>query len=280
MSNIIFEINNEKLFRQAEIFIAPHEKKCCQLMQSLSRKSADLYIIRNKKTEGVFSLGQGGTLTGFFPRLSKKSEEELGKFLGGKKILCVSADRQTAEKARKIILKKKNISPEKSREMFFMEYRAEKNPPVRLKAEECSAQDAEELFPLQVSYIKEEVLPEWKKINLPLERMNFERILKTQRVFAVKIGGTFCAKAQTNSASGSTVQIGGVFTKPEFRSKGIASSLVKKMAQEFQQEGKTAVLFVDKKNAPAIRAYRKAGFKIFGKYKILYYRPEIRFSST
>lgn len=182
-------------------------------------------------------------------------------------------EKNEAEKIKKLIFKLKKIQPNDTREMLFMEYIKTKNISAQnLEIAECSLQDAEKLFPLHISYTQEEVLPEWKKINLALERLKLEKILRTQKVLAVKQKNSFCAKAQTNAISKNFIQIGGVFTKKEFRSKGLASCLVKKLAEEFQTENKKSVLFVNKKTNQAICAYKKAGFSAFAKYEMLYYK--------
>lgn len=273
MLKIIQAAENEELFLKAENFLLPHEKICIQLMQMAMQKSKELYVIFETEILGVFNFSEGGTLTSFIPRLTKEIEKELCNFFCEKKISCIMGEKNETEKIRKLLFKLKKIQPDDIRQMFFMEYKQSKENSVQnLEIAECSLQDAEKLFPLHISYTQEEVLPEWKKINLALERLKLEKILRTQKVLAVKQENSFCAKAQTNAISKNFIQIGGVFTKKEFRSKGLASCLVKKLAEEFQTENKKSVLFVNKKNKPAICAYKKAGFEAFEKYEMLYYK--------
>lgn len=273
MPKIIQATENKKLFLKAENFLLPHEKICSQLMQMAMQKSKELYVIFETEILGIFNFSKGGILTSFIPTLTKEIEKELCRFFSEKKISCIMGEKNEAEKIRKIIFKLKKIQPDDIREMFFMEYTQSKNTFAQnLETAECSLQDAEKLFPLHISYTQEEVLPEWKKINLALERLKLEKILRTQKVLSVKQGNLFCAKAQTNAISKNVIQIGGVFTQKEFRSKGFASTLVKKLAEEFQKENKKSVLFVNKKNKPAICAYKKAGFSAFAKYEMLYYK--------
>lgn len=273
MPKIIQAAKNRELFLKAENFLLPHEKICSQLMQMAMQKSKELYIIFETEILGVFNFSEGGILTSFIPRLTKETEKELCNFFSKKKISCIMGEKNEAEKIKKLIFKLKKIQPNDTREMLFMEYTKTKNISAQnLEIAECSLQDAEKLFPLHISYTQEEVLPEWKKINLALERLKLEKILRTQKVLAVKQKNSFCAKAQTNTISKNFIQIGGVFTKKEFRSKGLASCLVKKLAEEFQTENKKSVLFVNKKNKPAICAYKKAGFSAFAKYEMLYYK--------
>lgn len=273
MPKIIQAAENEEFFLKAENFLLPHEKICSQLMQMAMQKSKELYIIFETEILGVFYFSEGGILTSFIPKPTKESEKELCNFFYEKKISCIMGEKNEAEKIRKLIFKLKKIQPDDIREMLFMEYTQSKNISAQnLEITKCSLQDADKLFPLHISYTQEEVLPEWKKINLALERLKLEKILRTQKVLAVKKENLFCAKAQTNAISKNFIQIGGVFTQKEFRSKGFASTLVKKLAEEFQKENKKSVLFVNKKNKPAICAYKKAGFISFAKYEMLYYK--------
>lgn len=280
MTRIVQASSSGDFFLKAEKFLSPHEKICSHLMQMAMQKSSSLYIVFGTEISGVLSISESGAIESFIPDITKETESELAKFFSGKKISCIVAEKNEAEKIRSLIFKLKKIQPDDIRSMIFMEYtdseksfrQNQQNSGLETQISECSVQDADKLFPLHISYMQEEVLPEWKKINPALERLNLEKILRTQKVFAAKHGNILCSKAQTNAVAKEFVQIGGVFTQKEFRSKGLASLLVRKIAEEFQRHGKKTVLFVNKKNRPAIRAYRKAGFMPFGKYEMLYYK--------
>ena len=273
MPNIIKASENEELFLKAETYLLPHEKICSQLMQMAMQKRKELYVIFETEILGVFNFSESGILISFIPKLTKEIQKELCHFFFKKKVSCIMGEKNEAEKIRKLIFKLKKIHPDDAREMLFMEYTQNKESSVQnLEIADCSLQDADKLFPLHISYTQEEVLPEWKKINVALERLKLEKILRTQKVLAVKQGNAFLAKAQSNAISKNFIQIGGVFTQKEFRSKGFASCLVKKLVKEFQKENKKSVLFVNKKNKPAICAYKKAGFSVFAKYEMLYYK--------
>ncbi|WP_443977529.1 hypothetical protein, partial [Treponema succinifaciens] len=176
MPKIIQAAKNRELFLKAENFLLPHEKICSQLMQMAMQKSKELYIIFETEILGVFNFSEGGILTSFIPRLTKETEKELCNFFSKKKISCIMGEKNEAEKIKKLIFKLKKIQPNDTREMLFMEYIKTKNISAQnLEIAECSLQDAEKLFPLHISYTQEEVLPEWKKINLALERLKLEK---------------------------------------------------------------------------------------------------------
>ena len=158
--------------------------------------------------------------------------------------------------------------------MFLMEYmdRIYIKPQVRVFL--CGSGDEEALMPLQSRFIIEEILPAWKEINLPLERMNLAKALKNNLVYGAGTETEIFAKANINLYSSKIIQISGVFTAESHRCKGYASSLVNTVALLAQKVGRKATLLVRQENLNAMAAYRKAGFSISGTYKAVYYRDE------
>jgi len=55
--------------------------------------------------------------------------------------------------------------------------------------------------------------------------------------------------------------IRGVQTAPEERNKGYSTSVCSALVQKLQQQGKDVILYVSKDNPPAIKVYKKIGFK-------------------
>lgn len=54
-------------------------------------------------------------------------------------------------------------------------------------------------------------------------------------------------------------------TAPEKRNKGYATSVCSALVGRLHQQGKNAMLYVSKDNLPAIKVYRKIGFKEAGR---------------
>ncbi|MBP5465836.1 MAG: GNAT family N-acetyltransferase [Treponema sp.] len=80
------------------------------------------------------------------------------------------------------------------------------------------------------------------------------------------------AKAGTNAIASKVMQLGGVYTLRDERGRGLAAALTAFLAESAARKGFATVLFVNKKNAAAIAAYRRAGFTDSGKaYTIEYY---------
>lgn len=135
----------------------------------------------------------------------------------------------------------------------------------------CSIKDADELFPLQKNYDIEEVIPTGSMFSASACLSNLKKQLETQCVFAVKYRDAFIAKAGTNARGFKCDQIGGVFTVPRWRNKGIASVLIQHVVRHIEAEKKQAVLFVKTKNESAKAVYSRIGFRKIGNYEITYF---------
>lgn len=94
------------------------------------------------------------------------------------------------------------------------------------------------------------------------------------RTFVLEVGGRIVASATFNAALPDCVQLGGVFTPREERSRGHARRLVAGMLRIARAEGVTrAVLFTNDDNVPAIRAYTALGFQRVGDYGLILWSP-------
>jgi ribosomal protein S18 acetylase RimI-like enzyme len=70
-----------------------------------------------------------------------------------------------------------------------------------------------------------------------------------------------------SSNDGTELYIKNLYVDPEYRNKGIATNLMKLALQEAVEKGLTsALLYVESIQKPAIRLYKKIGFKITGKF--------------
>lgn len=86
--------------------------------------------------------------------------------------------------------------------------------------------------------------------------------------------GTPVAYAVFNAMLPDIVQIGGVWTPPEFRGRGYARSVVAGSLLAARKQGvRRAVLFADPSNAAARAAYLAIGFAIVGDYGLVLFAP-------
>jgi uncharacterized protein len=128
-----------------------------------------------------------------------------------------------------------------------------------------------EVYPMQRAYEIEEVLLEPERFN-PLICMNHLReALKKQVIYATRINGSLVAKAGTNAIGVNWVQLGGIFTLPGFRGRGVARRLMMHLLANLEKQGFGATLFVKSENIPAVSLYRRVGFSDVAPFSIAYY---------
>jgi ribosomal protein S18 acetylase RimI-like enzyme len=167
-----------------------------------------------------------------------------------------------------------------ARDFHLMEYAPQKkdsriahNAPVII---ECELEHEDSLYSLRKAYELAEVFPAGIEVVEGVCRNNLRRCLAEKRVFAIPNyarQGEFTAMAAVNGRAKGITQIGGVYTHPQFRSRGYAKALITHLADRAHHEERECVLFVRKNNAPAIHSYERAGFVKTGQYAITYYRP-------
>ncbi len=131
--------------------------------------------------------------------------------------------------------------------------------------------DAEFLLPLQIGYEQEEVLAPGNQPNRDHTLFSFRTALSRQDVYAAFYGKHAVAKAGTNARGFKWDQLGGIYTAPDFRCKGIASALVAHVVLCRIREGKNSVLFVKTGNMSAKKAYQRVGFTPQEDFRIVYF---------
>jgi predicted GNAT family acetyltransferase len=133
-----------------------------------------------------------------------------------------------------------------------------------------SPEDISELMPLQEMYEKEEVLPSEELFNPDTACRYLKNTIKQQISVVCECRGKIVSKANTNGSGINCTQIGGVFTIPEYRNRGICRLVTGKLTEKILDGGKKPSLFVKQENKPAISVYIKLGFKITSGFKIIY----------
>lgn len=280
---ILKACDNVLFFSKAEQFVLPHEKHCCALMQRILGHDESVYIFSEddnaSKIKGVIAFTPGRVLFHCLPEYSRELFDGLKEFCSHHNVFCITGMKAGTEFVEQAIYEATHAYVREQREYYFMEHTGsscqERVSAVpennHLVLKECTAQDAENLLKLHLEYVRVEVLPEGKSLNAEAEKTSLNQILKTQSVYALSHSGTYVAKAQTNALAKNYVQIGGVYTLPEYRRRGLASFLVNYIALNAKAHNKNAVLFVKVKNICARHSYEKAGFVKTGDFLISYY---------
>ena len=283
MMAILSAKDNEELFALAERFVLPYEKYCCALMQRIISHDSSVYLLcedtTDKKVQGVFSYNKGRSVFHCLPRCDDAISGALNSFFAEHHVFCITGERSGTEFLQKILKSIGKDDEAEVRDYFFMEYR-KVNSSDSMSEEinvkpwqilQCSENDADKLMPLQLSYVKEEVLPVSREVNPPAERIALEQLLRAKKVFVLVQEGQFVSKVHINAQSDNVAQLGGTYTVEAKRRNGFASALVRYVSEKMVAEKKQPVLFVKEKNRSAFHAYERVGFVQVAKYRIVYY---------
>ncbi len=284
----IIKASQKEDFIKALAFVLPHEKSSCSLTRKILDRKDGVYLIERGPglgfVEGVFFFTSGDIFLPCLSGIRNCGLKALASFLEGKDLFCISGLEDEVKKVRSLLAGLAH--PPRLRERrnyYFFEHRdreaakrAIASVPADSRIELAGLNDEDALFPLHLSYMTEEVLLPGGRLNEPFERRQLHECLEKQIVvMAVRGQDGACqllAKAGTNAIASNVMQLGGVYTKEEERGQGLAAALTAFLAESAAQKGFSTVLFVNRENASAIAAYRKAGFQDCGRaYTIEYY---------
>jgi predicted GNAT family acetyltransferase len=89
--------------------------------------------------------------------------------------------------------------------------------------------------------------------------------VQTQRIFVYEHDKQVVAVAKFDLELPRLIEIGGVYTFPEFRTRGFGAKLVADLACRVRAMGKIPTLQVDEQNQSAVRLYQGMGWRAMGK---------------
>lgn len=128
------------------------------------------------------------------------------------------------------------------------------------------------ILPLQVAYEIEEVIPAGSEPNINHSKATLIESLRNHTVLLATINGEVIARVATNAHGFTGDQIGGVYTDPRYRGRGVARWLMTELLARLAREHRGASLFVKANNEIAINLYRNLGFSFESPFRIRYYQ--------
>jgi len=131
--------------------------------------------------------------------------------------------------------------------------------------------DLQAVFPLQCAYETEEVLSPGMPLHSDATRASLERSLLSRTVLVIEAGNKIVAKVGINACGFRWAQVGGVYTLPAWRNRGLSSELMKFLVQAMLGAGWGLSLFVKNHNEQAMHVYKKLGFTDAGSFSVVYY---------
>lgn len=135
----------------------------------------------------------------------------------------------------------------------------------------CDEKDAQSLLDLQEGYEREEVIPPGEAYHRTACLAALSLTLSRQIVLAAFSSSVAIAKAGTNARGFNWDQIGGVYTDPKWRRKGLSEALIRGLVCDRLHAGRKVALFVKPENHAARSLYTKIGFSPVSPFRIVYY---------
>lgn len=138
----------------------------------------------------------------------------------------------------------------------------------------CSRNNFRELKRLQYEYHLEEVYTDSSYYPYEMEMRNFKKMLSSRINMAVfsQFDNSALSKAYVNAEYGNSCQIGGVYTRRDWRKRGLSSFCLNELFKElFKEKMDSIYLFVNRTNRAAINLYLKLGFKTISYTSTLYF---------
>ncbi|HEY4158306.1 MAG TPA: GNAT family N-acetyltransferase [Polyangiaceae bacterium] len=133
-----------------------------------------------------------------------------------------------------------------------------------------TAQDFAQWRPHYAAYLQEEGLP--VQGSPEQQRANFEAAASAQRWWGYWQGGELLATIALNAVHQRMGQVGGVFTSPPFRRRGLSRATLKVMLSDCRRVHglDKLVLFTGRNNLAACALYESFGFSQFGEFGLFF----------
>ena len=105
----------------------------------------------------------------------------------------------------------------------------------------------------------------WERTRASVERKRGQGM-----TWILEDGGRPVSTSGFNTATAEAVQIGGVYTPPQFRGRGYGRAVVAASLLDARAEGvEGSILFTGVKNVPAQRCYEALGYRQIGDYRLI-----------
>ena len=267
--------DNEKTL--VKNFVLQWESACIRLCELIKKESADIFaVFDDQQCKAV--IGNEKIITHCIPSPCDEIARLISPLFNTDETFSINGDKTgtdfiagiLAAKGKAIAYRYDYILMEKREGIFDKSYTAlsggEEIVPCAFTIDSL-----ESLKTLQKDYLNIEVARPDHTVSDSYVQATLHQNLKSQIVLAVEVDGTPQAKANTSGSGWNFVQIGGVYTSPQFRRYGFARALVATLCNRILRSGKYASLFVKEKNTAALNLYESMGFSKVGLWSIAYY---------
>lgn len=279
--------------------ILPYEHLCVNLAECLKKQKrffdtgrelftfikADAFFSNNQEFIGILFLAAHGVLLHCFTKeITDEIAEYIKKdFLKHTEPLSVMGEKNTSIYLENLINESLSIVPARFENYKLLTLKEKPSTPnlfcirafdnlnTELEFIKPPIEDAELLCPMEIEYNETEVLATGVKASHESCLRLLKKRINNNALYAVKKKGKYIAKAGINASGFRWNQIGGVFTSPEHRNKGVGAANMMMLINDCFQYKKKCSLFVKIKNRAARQMYKKIGFKESGDFRISYF---------
>jgi uncharacterized protein len=156
------------------------------------------------------------------------------------------------------------------RQAFFYVRRGEALGEREPRLRRAAPEDIDVLVPIVHRYRVEDGLARaGDPITAWIREHTEERIL-AGHVFVLEEGGRVVFTGAFNFHGPRGTGLGGIYTLPEARGRGLASRATAELCAAAFEESPVVTLHVNPRNEPAVRAYRRAGLRPAGSYRLTF----------
>lgn len=161
-------------------------------------------------------------------------------------------------------------SPRLDRIHRLMQIRAlAEGPPSTNRLEIASGADLEELLELGAAMHKEELGVDPRDEDPDAFERNVNSRIKKGRTFVIRAAEEIVFKADVGSDCSHGAQLEGVYTRPAWRGRGLATAGLGTIVQRLLARRARVTLHVYEQNQAAVRAYTKVGFQDAGRLRLI-----------
>ncbi len=143
-------------------------------------------------------------------------------------------------------------------------------PPTGVTIRRASPTDLDQLTRL---YYRSDGFEELTPIQV--RRTMSGRVRNPLRTWVAESSGQLLAGASTSAEAPGAAMIGGVWTAPAARNRGLSTAVVTALSRELIAERRRTYLFYLMDNVPAAHVYSRCGFRVTGRWSVAYLRHNI-----
>jgi uncharacterized protein len=163
--------------------------------------------------------------------------------------------------------------PRLDRSQVYMDLEASALPPFERLPELIPAgrEDFAVVYESGARLREEELEEDPRTADPAAYQRRVEEECRDGHTFLWKVAGELLFRASVSAITADAAQISGVYTPPQHRNRGVAGRGLSELCARLLERARSACLFVNETNAPALSLYRGLGFRVRAPWRSLFY---------